>query len=120
MNESNVGSVGSTLSKPRNALLTEKKAIFERARINGEALPHVPAIAKRLLPNGRVKGRYWQAHLFSKSEAAMNLSVDLVDGSWHDFHNGKRGSDVQSLIMYIAKLDVLGAHLALKQMLGLE
>jgi hypothetical protein len=100
--------------------LTFKQVEADRAKILGQARSHLPAIAKRLLPNGRVKGRYWQAQFFREGEVPMNLSVDLVDGRWRDFHSAKKGSDLQSLISYIAKLDDLEAQLALKQMIGAE
>jgi hypothetical protein len=98
--------------------LTEKKAALERGKINEQAVAHMPALAKRLLPKGHVKGRYWQAALFPKGQAPMQLQVDLMNGAWCDFHNNKRGSDVQGLIGYLAKLDCLGAQAALRQMLG--
>jgi hypothetical protein len=98
--------------------LTEKQAELDRAKINERATPHVPAIVKRLLPKGYVKGRHWQAHFFDKGQVPMQLQVDLVNGAWCDFHSNRRGTDIQGLIGYIAKLDVLSAQLALRQMLG--
>jgi hypothetical protein len=98
--------------------LTEKQAELDRAKINEQATPHVPAIVKRLLPKGYVKGRYWQAYFSGKGKESMQLQVDLVNGAWCDFHSNRRGSDIQGLIGYIAKLDILGAQLALRQMLG--
>jgi hypothetical protein len=108
------------LKVPRKEPLTLKQATLDRPKINVQALPQLPAIVKRLLPKGRVKGRYWQAPLFPQGHEQMNLSVDLVDGTWRDFHSAKKGSDLQSLISYIAKLDDLGAQLALRQMIGVE
>jgi hypothetical protein len=98
--------------------LTEKQAALDRAKINEKATPHVPAIVKRLLPKGYVKGRHWQAHFSGKGKVPMQLQVDLVNGAWCDFHSDRRGTDIQGLIGYIAKLDNLGAQLALRQMLG--
>jgi hypothetical protein len=98
--------------------LTEKKAALERGKINEQAVAHVPALAKRLLPKGHVRGRYWQAALFPNGLAPMQLQVDLMNGAWCDFHSNKRGYDIQGLIGYIAKLDCLGAQAALRQMLG--
>jgi hypothetical protein len=98
--------------------LTEKQAALDRAKINEQATPHVPAIVKRLLPKGYVKGRHWQAYFSGKGKEPMQLQVDLVTGAWCDFHSNKSGSDIQGLIGYIAKLDCLGAQLALRQMLG--
>ncbi len=100
--------------------LTEKQAMADRERINALAVPKVPAIAKRLLPNGHVKGRYWQGQIHTAGMAPKNLSIDLVDGSWRDFHNGRSGPDVQSLIAYIAKLDSTTAQATLKNMIGVE
>jgi hypothetical protein len=104
----------------KTKLPTLKQIEADRVKILAQARSSLPAIAKRLLPNGRVKGRYWQAHLVCKDEAPMNLSVDLVNGKWRDFHSAVNGADIHSLISYIAKLDGLEAQTALKQMLGGE
>jgi hypothetical protein len=104
----------------RKSALSAKQAEADRAKINELARVYVPAIAKRFLPVGRVKGRYWVGRATSQDQAQMNLSVDLVNGSWRDFRAGKRGSDIQGLIAYMAKLEPLKAHLALKQMIGAE
>jgi hypothetical protein len=110
----------SPLNVSRKEPLTMKQAMLDRGKINAQSLRHLPAIAKRLLPNGRVKGRYWQAQLFREGEVPMNLSVDLIDGRWRDFHNAKHDADIHSLISYVAKLDDLESQLALKQMIGAE
>jgi hypothetical protein len=105
---------------PRKGPLSAKQADADRDRINELARCHLPALAKRLLPTGRVKGRYWLGHVSRQGQPLLNLGIDLVNGSWRDFHDGKRGHDIQGLISHVAKLEPLKAHLALKQMIGAE
>jgi hypothetical protein len=103
-------------SKP----LSEKQAKADRERINALAIPHVPAIAKRLLAKGHVKGRYWQAQAQRQGGTPMSLSVDLTTGSWQDFRNDAHGHDTQGLVAYVAGLNDVEAQAAVRSMIGVE
>ena len=101
---------------PRDAQKLQKK--IARKNILERANASLGLIARRLLPSGRVRNHYWISQdPQSPSEKVTSLSVNLLDGSWKNFQNGKFGNDVLSLVVYVAGIEPEEAEIGLRKML---
>ena len=90
-------------------------------KINSAALRLLPAIVKRWLPDGGLRGRFWIAknpHRFELTQ--RTLQVDLRKGSWTDFFTGDSGDDVISLAAFMATISGEVAAENLARMLRLR
>jgi hypothetical protein len=94
----------------------QKLTAFEVEQLEAEAIIYLPAIMKRWLPDGRLSGHRWNAQ-HPKSSTHV-ISVDLHDGSWRDFLDGKSGRTVTSLISHLTNLPAEQAILQLKSIIG--
>jgi hypothetical protein len=62
----------------------------------------IGAIAKRLLPKGRVRGAHWEApDPRQRGDGSRSLSVDLTTGRWRNFRSNKNGADLISLLAQV-------------------
>lgn len=85
--------------------LRKEEKVRARRNIVRRSLVAVGAIAKRLLPKGRVKGAYWEAPDPRRGDdSSRSFSVHLVTGQWQNFRNNKRGQDLISLLSYLADM----------------
>ncbi len=90
------------------------------AAVNAAALPCLPTIVTRWLPDGRRQGAEWVARNPTRADRrAGSFSVNLRSGRWADFATGDRGGDVVSLAAYLDKVSQCEAARRLADMLGL-
>lgn len=89
------------------------------AAINAAALPMLPALAARWLPDGRRRGDEWVARNPRRSDRTPgSFSVNLITGKWADFASGDKGGDVVSLAAFLARSGQAEAARNLADMLG--
>ena len=87
--------------------------------INAAALPMLPALVARWLPDGRRRGDEWVARNPRRSDRTPgSFSVNLVTGKWADFASGDKGGDVVSLAAFLAGSGQAEAARNLADMLG--
>src|SRR5215203_2320581 len=83
-----------------NDLLRQHRLDFQH--INAAALPVLPALLARWLPDGRKQGAEWIARNPTRTDRRPgSFSVNLRTGRWADFATGERGGDVISLAAYL-------------------
>ncbi len=104
----------------RKTALTEKRAREERTMVNKKAKPFLPAIAKRLLPDGRISGRFWQGRYQAPDQSLQDFKVDLIDGTWTEYRGNGKGYDIQSLITKVTGKGPVEAQVCLRRMIGME
>ncbi len=84
------------------------------------ALPHLPALAARWLPDGRRQGREWLARNPRRSDERIgSFKVNLHTGKWADFATGDKGGDPISLAAFVFGISQKEAALRIADMLGL-
>lgn len=95
------------------------KLDFER--INAAALPVLPALAARWLPDGRREGHEWVARNPRRADRKPgSFRVNLNSGKWADFATNDRGGDVISLAAFLSGVGQADAARELAKMLGVE
>lgn len=91
------------------------------ARINAAALPVLPTLLARWLPDGRRAGPEWIARNPRRADRkAGSFSVNMTTGKWADFSSGERGGDVVSLAAFLAGTGQAEAARSLAEMLGVR
>jgi hypothetical protein len=107
---------GPKLSPNRGA----KQAIdFER--INRAALAVLPAVLRRLLPDGRIIGGEWVARNPTRADRHLgSFKINIRTGRWADFATGDKGGDPVSLFAYVERCRQSDAAIWLAQMLGMN
>lgn len=92
----------------------------EPERVNAAALTRLPALMKRWLPDGELRGDNWVARNPRRDDQrAGSFKVDLRTGKWVDYASQDRGPDVVSLAAFIAGISADKAAQELASMLGL-
>src|SRR5215212_9092889 len=72
------------------------------ARINAAALPALPALLARWLPNGQHRGREYVALDPNRADQRPgSFRINIRTGAWADFATGDRGGDPVSLAAYV-------------------
>lgn len=90
-------------------------------KINATALPALPALCRRWLPDGKRHGHEWVARNPLRNDRRPgSFAVNMVTGRWADFATGDRGGDPISLAAYLFALSQRDAALRIAEMLGLE
>lgn len=90
-------------------------------RINAAALPMLPALTARWLPDGRRRGDEWVALNPRRDDRKPgSFSVNLVTGKWADFASGDKGGDPVSLAAFLAGTSQAEAARNLAVMLGVS
>jgi hypothetical protein len=85
------------------------------------ALPSLPLLVARWLPQGRREGREWVALNPTRADRSPgSFKVNLVTGRWADFATGHKGGDAISLAAHLHGLSQLEAASRLAEMLGLQ
>lgn len=101
--------------------MTKAPRSIDFAHINAAALPRLPAICSRLLPDGRREGTEWVAKNPTRLDRrAGSFKINLKSGRWADFATDDRGGDPVSLVAYITKTPQTEAARLLSRMLGIE
>jgi hypothetical protein len=94
---------------------------IEFARINAAALPALPSILARWLPEGRREGHEWVARNPRRADRRPgSFRINISTGKWADFATGDKGGDVVSLAAYLADTSQTEAARKLADMLGLR
>lgn len=89
--------------------------------VNRVALPVLPSLLSRWLPNGRRQGNEWVARNPRRSDRQPgSFSVNMTTGRWADFASGEKGGDVVSLAAYLAGTSQADAARSLADMLGVR
>lgn len=89
--------------------------------INRAALAALPAILRRLLPDGRIIGCEWVARNPTRGDRRPgSFKINLRTGRWADFATGDCGGDPVSLFAYVEAVSQAEAARRLARMLGLD
>ena len=89
--------------------------------IAAAALPHLPALCRRWLPEGRREGAEWSSRNPRRADHKRgSFKINLRTGRWADFATGDRGGDAISLTAFLHRLSQREAALELSRMLGLH
>lgn len=89
--------------------------------INQAATPVLPAILRRLLPDGKVMGReYISCNPTRTDRRPGSFKINLNNGRWADFATGDTGGDIVSLVAYLEGKSQGDAARLLSTMLGLK
>jgi hypothetical protein len=96
-----------------------RRASIDFAAINREALGCLPAVLRRLLPNGRREGNEYLALNPRRVDRHLgSFRANLKTGRWADFATGDRGGDIISLVAYVKNISQYEAAKGLSQMLS--
>jgi hypothetical protein len=88
--------------------------------VNRAAMPSLPALVGRWLPNGKRQGNEWVSLNPNRADSRLgSFKINLRTGKWSDFATGDRGGDPVSLAAYLHSLNQVDAARQLAQMLGL-
>src|SRR5689334_16100983 len=91
------------------------------AKINAAALPALPALLARWLPNGQQRGREYTALNPTRADRRPgSFRINLKTGRWADFATGDRGGDPISLVAFIFHISQADAARRLAGMLGIR
>lgn len=97
------------------------RPMIDFARINSAALPALPQILARWLPDGRRHGAEWVAKNPTRVDRrAGSFRINIQTGRWADFATGDKGGDVISLAAYLHGLSQCEAARLIGQMLNLD
>jgi hypothetical protein len=95
--------------------------VIDFAKINDAARRVLPAICRRLLPNGRIVGHeYLALNPTREARRAGSFKVNMTTGRWADFATGDKGGDPVSLYAYVENCSQGDAAIWLAQMLGID
>jgi hypothetical protein len=88
-------------------------------RVHEQAMPFLPAILRRVLPQGKVDGHEYVALNPRRADSDLgSFKINLLTGKWADFAVNASGGDVTSLVAYILCLSQSDAALAVLNMIG--
>lgn len=91
------------------------------AAINRAALPYLPDLAAKWLPDGKRRGSEWVALNPTRPDKHVgSFAVNLRTGRWADFATGAAGGDLISLAAYISGLSQTEAARHIAAMLGVR
>lgn len=88
--------------------------------ISAAALPSLPALVKRWLPDGRRWGFEWVARNPTRADRRPgSFKVNLRSGRWADFATGAKGGDTISLAAHLFGLSQIEAARKVAAMLSI-
>lgn len=89
--------------------------------ISAAALPLLPTLAKRWLPDGRRWGFEWVARNPTRADRRPgSFKVNLRSGRWADFATDAKGGDVISLAAYLFDLTQVEAARRVAEMASMS
>jgi hypothetical protein len=98
-----------------------RRARIDFAAINREALGCLPAVLRRLLPDGKARGGEFVALNPRRADHHPgSFKINLRTGVWADFASGDKGGDPVSLVAFIEDCRQGEAALKLARMLGIN
>jgi hypothetical protein len=81
---------------------TRKSFQIDYKCLAAAALPYLPQLLQRWLPDGCREGNEWVALNPTRNDTAHgSFKINLRTGCWSDFATGDRGGDVISLLAYL-------------------
>ncbi len=99
----------------------ERRGRLDYHEINRAALPCLPSLVRRWLPDGRLVGREYTARNPTRADRKPgSFRINLQSGKWADFATGDKGGDVVSLAAYLSGTGQGEAARALSEMLGVR
>ena len=91
------------------------------SQINAAALPALPALCARWIPDGKRRGCEYVARNPTRADKhAGSFKVNLQTGRWADFATGDKGGDAVSLAAYLFGLRQSDAARRLADALGIS
>ncbi len=100
---------------------TERLSRLDFGAINRAGLTSLPALLRRWLPDGRLKGREYTALNPTRADRRPgSFRINTGSGRWSDFATGDAGGDVVSLAAYLSGTGQAEAARALADMLGVR
>lgn len=88
--------------------------------IAAAALPRLPELARRWLPDGRCVGHEWVALNPTRPDRRPgSFRVNLATGRWADFATGDKGGDAISLAAYLHGVSQIAAARKVAAILGI-
>lgn len=88
--------------------------------ISAAAIPLLPTIVCRWLPNGKRWGCEWVSRNPTRADRNPgSFKVNVKNGRWADFATGAKGGDVISLAAYLFDLSQLQAARKVASMVGI-
>ena len=107
------------MSGDPDAMPRRQRVDFEAT--NRAALASLPALLRRWLPDGELRGSEYLAKNPKRPDRKPgSFAVNIRTGRWSDFATGDRGGDPVSLAAYLFDLSQLEAGRELDQMLGVH
>ncbi len=89
-------------------------------RVAAAALPHLPVLTSRWLPDGKLIGGEWVSRNPTRADRNPgSFKVNFRTGRWADFATGHKGGDVISLAAHLHGLSQVEAARKLTAMLGI-
>ena len=99
----------------------KRRPFVDFGAINRAALPYLPDLCARWLPEGRRRGHEYVACNPRRADNRPgSFSINLNTGRWADFAVGARGGDAVSLAAYVSGLDQVDAAIRLADMRGVR
>jgi hypothetical protein len=96
-----------------------RRGPIDFAAVNCAALPRLPELVQRWLPDGYRRGDEWVARNPRRSDRRPgSFKINLRTGRWADFAIGVTGGDPVSLAAYLAGIGQVHAAHSLAAMLG--
>jgi hypothetical protein len=87
--------------------------------ISAAVLVHLPALARRWLPDGRLQGHEWVSRNPTRNDRKPgSFKINLRSGRWADFATGAKGGNVISLAAHLCGLSQVVAARKFAAMLG--
>jgi len=89
------------------------------ARVHQRALPFLPALVRRILPQGKITGHEYLALNPHRADKRFgSFRINLLTGKWADFAIDVSGCDITSLVAYVLCLSQSDAAQAVMRMIG--
>jgi hypothetical protein len=109
-----------SVDRSRPVTSTQRPARLDFAAINGAAIRALPALLRRWVPDGMIRGcEYVARNPMRADRRAGSFSINLRTGCWADFAIADaRGGDVISLVAYLAGCSQFDAARKLAAILG--
>ncbi len=102
-------------------MIRQRASMIDFGQIASAAVPSLPALVSRWLPDGRREGNEWVSRNPTRVDRRPgSFKVNLRSGRWADFATGDKGGDAISLAAHLFGLSQLEAARKLAAMLGVE
>jgi len=88
-------------------------------RLQRQAMPYLPAIVRRLLPDGHMEGQeYVSRNPRRADQRPGSFKINVMTGKWADFAIGVSGGDAASLVAYVLGISQSEAAAWLLRVMG--